>query len=453
MSVERLHNLSALRVCAFDMVRFSYFVTPTSFGRDAASTFRNNRGLRSLYLILHEPRLSYLISREEYIKLAPDAIFEIGSALTSTEITSLVLEGPLASSYHRCWDIWEPCFNRLTSISVSGWNPIALVCQKFAHCLQNLLELKLNVGVTHWASPYRDMVRPVCPIPFTACGCAGQEPPEGIVNGLLHLLQGLKLRHVSLVGLHPQILRYTLQRSGPTLLSLRYAILQHRPRTGDLDTEWLEYIGTTCPKLEWLGVNGSRHDLASLASGDFDDGATTPSIRFKPLLQYRCLRTLSVFIPEKVNEDWDLSDSEIVHAFQKLSDRKIGCQLASLEVICRSHLWTANDLGRGRALLQSYRRGDWRKNLSVKVEVWGSQPMVLCQSWTEHRWMPPKFEFGLSKCEIEGGPDGGEIRELYRPGDEIIGELNRRLMEQNGPMDFRSMTMTDFFPSSGTGRG
>ena len=129
-----------------------------------------------------------------------------------------------------------------------------------------------------------------------------------------------------LLGFHPQILSHALQSSGATLRYLHFHIRENaadlRLGLGPsfptllLSARYLETLRSTCPLLEWLGLDITQFDLvdeegrSAALSTNFNSIQAPPNPPFiATLAEMPSLRHIRLFLHHEQYSHWSLSST------------------------------------------------------------------------------------------------------------------------------------------------
>jgi len=185
-------------------------------------------------------------------------------------------------------------------------------------------------------------------------------------------------------------------------------------------------INNATPNLEWLGIDlppwfvtQSDDELsAAYAAEKEEERRRASAVRhsFQPRLDWRIsaaemhglfrelagflyMKELSPFIGGSQGITFNISSFQVVYRFQALRILKTGVPLEKMTITCLNHIWTVQNLGRSRALLRSFSR-DFPE-AGYTEELWDAEEMAIIKSETQVMGLPPEYEFGLSRWDIE----------------------------------------------------
>lgn len=351
-----------------------------------AQLIKNTRGLRQLHLTMINFAARRIVLTPmpftQRLLIVEDILKSAGNAVSNSEIDSLAFDG-LWDFRGEFWTSWHRCFNRLRSLTLSGFDAFTLLWRTLApqtvafECLE---EFRFYLPCHYHGT----LVRCEWAKNFSPC-CA-----------MVAFLKPLRLRHLTLCGIDKKDLATGFIYSGDTLRSLRYHV-ENSCSVQPLDAGNLKFMNHHSPNIEWLGI-----DLAPEAFNlyDHEKFCSKPNGRqlLYTLLDFRSLRELSVFVEGRQSSSFSIANVEVILAFLYLRGNKSGVPLENMTVTCINHIWIVQALTPSRTVLRSFSRD--RPQEGYLVQLWDKT--VCLQSEKETLGLPPPYEFGLSKWEIEG---------------------------------------------------
>lgn len=376
--------------------------------RDVAQHFKEfineSSALRHLHLAMIDFTARYTPQQKPSLHHVPHServLDKFVEAIRDSEVDSLVLEGnwrfdALARS---SWDTWNSCFNRLRSLTLSGPDTLFLLrCHLSPEIgvLENLEELRFSKTCFDHRFRFGFGHSTVCTRKLFSSPCFI----------MTDFLKAHRLRHLTLCGMSKEDLFTGATSSSTTLRSLRFHV-EKNCSLDPLDADNIKFINTTWPNIEWLGIDFPAQSFTSEVAGSWNS-----SIEIQELLdalpEFKSLRELSAFIERHQGTAFEIYGFDIIKAFQLLRQRKIGLPLEKMTVTCINHVWKVEGLAPSRTLLRSFSRD--RPEDGYTVQLWDTDKLLPVKTETVVQGLPPKYEFGLSKWEIEDDPLGtGEI--------------------------------------------